>query len=118
MKLPKSLETLLLYKHCFLFGIAVIDVYFENDNRMPKLSKVLNDIYIVRFYHELDPVCYIKVRLGKVIMKNIGKHLHIDKDEPSNGSISKWRRKNRTKAISNQLKSNFFLKIIHNCNYS
>ena len=62
VKLPKSLETLLLHKYCFLFGIAVIDIHFENDNIMPKLSKVLNDNCIARFYHELDPDCYIKVR--------------------------------------------------------
>ena len=54
---------------------------------MPKLSKVLNDDCIVRFYHELDADRYIKVRQGKVIMKNIGKYLRIDKDERSNGYI-------------------------------
>ena len=47
--LPKSLETLLLYKYSFLFGIAVIDIHFEIDNMTPKLSKALNDNRIVRF---------------------------------------------------------------------
>ena len=86
MKLPKSLETSLLYKYCFLFGIAVIDIHFENDNIMPKLSKVLNDNCIARFYHELDPDCYIKVRQGKVIIKNVGKYFRIHKNELSSGS--------------------------------
>ena len=53
------------------------------------LSKVLNDNCIVRFYHELDPDCYIKVRQGKVIIKNVGKYFRIHKDELSSGSISK-----------------------------
>ena len=104
VKLPESLETLLLYKYCFLFGIAVIDIHFENDNTIPKLSKVFNDNCIVRFYDELDPNCYIKVRQGKVIVKNVGK-----KDDLS--SISKWVKKGKTKTVSKNLEShvrNFF----------
>ena len=103
VKLLKSLETLLLYKYCFLFGIAVIDIHFENDNTIPKLSKVFNDNCIVRFYDELGPICYIKVRQGKVIFKNVGKYLRINKDDRS--SISKWVRKRKTKTVSNNLKS-------------
>ena len=80
---------------------------------IPKLSKVLNDNCIVCFYRELDPNLYINVKQGKVIIKNVGKYLRINTDERSNGSISKWRRKDKTKIISNQLKrnvKNFFLR--------
>ena len=68
VKLPKTLEILLLCKYFFLFGIAVIDIHFGNDNTIPKLSKVLNDNCIVRFYDQLEPHCCIKVRQGKVIV--------------------------------------------------
>ena len=64
---------------------------------------MFNDNCIVRFYDELDPNCYIKVRQGKVIVKNVGKYLHINKDDRL--SISKWVRKEKTKTVSNNLKS-------------
>ena len=83
VKLTKTVRKLLIYKYCFLFGIAVVDIYFANDLSMPNLSNV--EIYncIFRFYHDLNQGCSLNLSQGKIVIKNLRKYFRMDRNRKS-----------------------------------
>ena len=92
VKLSKTVRKLKIYKYCFLYGIAVVDIYFDDDCYMPNLSNV--EIYncFVRFYHDLKQGCSLNVSQGKIVIKKIGKYLRMDRNR-----ISRSKRSNKDK---------------------
>ena len=108
LKILKTVKKLSIYKYCFLYGIAVVDIHFENNFNLPALTKIDISHCTVRFYHELNPLCDINIRQGKVIVKKIGKYIQLDRS----GSVLKKKIKKNNKSTSKEFKKtvkSFFL---------
>ena len=99
IKLSKSSISLKIYKSCIMYSIVDVNVHFEKNIEMPKLSNVQVDNCTVRFYHKLNDKCSLTMREGMIIVKKNVNYSQIKKKKKKkkNGScpLSKRRLKQR-----------------------